>query len=46
MSNLTWMFIAFGVVWIALGLYLISLNARSRRIEKRLEELRDRDRLP
>jgi CcmD family protein len=44
MSNLTWMFIAFAVVWVALGAYLISLGARGRRIEERLDELRDRDR--
>jgi len=39
MSNLTWLFIAFAVVWAALGLYLYSLAARQRNLEKRLEQL-------
>jgi CcmD family protein len=42
MSNLTWMFIAFLAVWIGIGAYLISLGARQRRIERRLQELKDR----
>ena len=42
MSDLTWMFIAFAAVWIGLGAYLVSLAARRRRLERRLEELAER----
>jgi CcmD family protein len=40
MSNLTWLFIAFSVVWLALGLYLYSLGARQRALERRLDALK------
>lgn len=39
MSNLGWLFVAFAVVWIAIGLYLVSLGSRQRALERRLEEL-------
>jgi CcmD family protein len=43
MSNEAWLFVAFLAVWIAIGGYLWSLNARQRRLERRLSELTDRD---
>lgn len=39
MSNLTWLFLAFASVWVALGLYLWSLSTRQRALEARLERL-------
>ena len=42
MSNLTWMFIAFAAVWIGIGAYLLTLGARQRNLERRVNELRGR----
>lgn len=39
MSNTAWLFIAFAVVWIAIGAYLFSLGARQKRLEQRLSEI-------
>ena len=39
MSNLTWMFIAFMAVWAGIGLYLLTISVRQRRLEKRMEDL-------
>jgi len=39
MSDLAWLFVAFAVVWAALGLYLLSINARQRSLERRLDSL-------
>ena len=44
MSNLAWLFLAFLAVWVGLGLYLLSIAARQRKLEERLEELRTRQR--
>jgi CcmD family protein len=43
MSETAWLFVAFMVVWIALGAYLYSISARQKRVDKRLEELDRRD---
>ena len=39
MSDLAWLFVAFAAVWIAIGLYLISISVRQRDLERRLEEI-------
>lgn len=39
MSNVGWLFIAFAAVWVILGLYLVSLSARQRNLERRLDSL-------
>lgn len=39
MSDTAWLFVAFMVVWLALGAYLYSISARQKRVDKRLEEL-------
>jgi CcmD family protein len=41
MSELTYMFIAFAVVWIGIGAYLVSISVRQRRLEQRLRDLGD-----
>ena len=42
MSDITWLFIAFGAVWIAIGSYLLSLQVRQRDLERRVEQLHKR----
>lgn len=44
MSNEAWLFIAFLTVWAGIGIYLLSIGSRQRRIERRLEEIERRDR--
>ena len=39
MSETSWLFVAFMVVWLALGAYLYSISARQKKVDKRLEEL-------
>ena len=39
MSDTAWLFVAFAVVWVALGAYLFSIAARQKKIDRRLEEL-------
>jgi CcmD family protein len=39
MSETSWLFVAFMVVWVALGAYLYSISARQKKVDKRLEEL-------
>ncbi|HEX2239823.1 MAG TPA: CcmD family protein [Actinomycetota bacterium] len=39
MSDTSWLFIAFTAMWIGIGAYLVSLAARQRRLEARLEQL-------
>lgn len=43
MSEVAWLFVAFTAVWVALGLYLLSIATRQRRLERRLDELKPRD---
>ncbi|MDQ3962298.1 MAG: CcmD family protein [Actinomycetota bacterium] len=43
MSNLSWLFVAFAVVWVAIGVYLWSLGTRQRTLERRLEDLERHD---
>ena len=39
MSETAWLFVAFMVVWVALGAYLFSISARQKKVDRRLEEL-------
>jgi CcmD family protein len=39
MSDLAWLFVAMTAVWIGIGGYLLTIAARQRRLEQRLEEL-------
>jgi CcmD family protein len=39
MSDMAWLFIALSAVWAGIGLYLLSITVRQRRLERRLEEL-------
>lgn len=39
MSETTWLFVAFMVVWVALGAYLYSIAARQKKVDQRLQEL-------
>ena len=39
MSELTWLFVAFMVVWIAIGAYLLSITARQKKLDQRLRDL-------
>jgi CcmD family protein len=42
MSDITWLAIAFGAVWIVIGTYLLSLQVRQRDLERRVEQLHKR----
>ena len=39
MSQLTWLFVALLAVWIGIGGYVISVGARQKRLERRIDEL-------
>jgi CcmD family protein len=39
MSDMVWLFIALITVWAGIGLYLLSITVRQKRLEHRLEEL-------
>ena len=39
MSDLTWLFIAFAAVWVAIGAYLFSIHVRQKDLERRVEQL-------
>ncbi|MDQ4065677.1 MAG: CcmD family protein [Actinomycetota bacterium] len=41
MSNTAWLFVAFAIVWIAIGAYLWSLGSRQKRLEAHLRQLDD-----
>jgi CcmD family protein len=38
-SDLAWLFVAFAAVWVAIGAYLLSITARQRQLERRLDDL-------
>ena len=42
MSDVAWLAIAFGVVWLALGAYLLSIQSRQRDLERRIAVLQER----
>ncbi|CAN5317846.1 hypothetical protein BH20ACT22_BH20ACT22_14240 [soil metagenome] len=39
MSDLAWLFVAMAAVWVGIGGYLLTISARQRRLEQRLEDL-------
>ena len=39
MSDTAWLFVAFMVVWVALGAYLYSISVRQKKVDQRLSEL-------
>jgi CcmD family protein len=41
-SDIAWLFVAFAAVWVAIGGYLLSMTARQRRLEQRMEDLAGR----
>lgn len=45
MSDLAWLFVAFAAVWVAIGGYLLSISARQRRLERRLDDLNTQSRV-
>ncbi|HWC15198.1 MAG TPA: CcmD family protein [Actinomycetota bacterium] len=40
MSDVAWLAIAFGAVWLALGGYLMSIHLRQKDLERRIRQLR------
>jgi CcmD family protein len=38
-SDVAWLFIAFMAVWVGIGVYLLTLAARQKRLERRLADL-------
>jgi CcmD family protein len=38
-SDIAWLFVAFAVVWVAIGGYLLTIGSRQRRLEARLRDL-------
>ena len=42
MSDIAWLFVAFAAVWVAIGGYLLSIAARQRRLERRMEDVANR----
>jgi CcmD family protein len=41
-SDVGWLFVAFAVVWVAIGGYLLSLQVRQKELERRVEQLHKR----
>lgn len=39
MSDITWLFIAFAAVWVAIGAYLFSIQVRQKDLERRIDQL-------
>lgn len=42
MSDVAWLAIAFGAVWIAIGGYLLTIRSRQKDLERRIEQLHKR----
>ena len=42
MSDITWLAIAFGAVWLAIGAYLLTIQTRQKDLERRIEQLHKR----
>jgi CcmD family protein len=42
MSDTAWLFVAFAAVWVAIGGYLLSITARQRRLEQRIDDVSTR----
>jgi CcmD family protein len=43
MSDTAWLFVAFAAVWVAIGGYLLSISARQRHLEQRVDTTRRSD---
>jgi CcmD family protein len=41
-SDVAWLAIAFGAVWVAIGGYLLSIQVRQKDLERRIEQLHKR----
>jgi len=41
MTNLTYLFAAYTVIWVALFLYIFSLSRKTRQLEKTLDALKE-----
>jgi CcmD family protein len=41
-SDIAWLAIAFGAVWLAIGGYLLSIQSRQKDLERRIEQLHKR----
>lgn len=46
MSNLVWLGIAFAIVWVAIGLYVVRLARAQRDIAERLDRIEGSSRRP
>ena len=42
MSDVAWLAVAFGAVWLAIGLYLLTIQSRQKDLERRIEQLHKR----
>ena len=42
MSDVAWLAIAFGAVWVAIGGYLLTIQSRQKDLERRIEQLHKR----
>lgn len=42
MSDVAWLAVAFGAVWLAIGLYLFSIQSRQKDLQRRIEQLHKR----
>ena len=42
MSTLAWLFVAFMAVWLGIGFYLVTINARQRKLEQRIADISGR----
>ena len=42
MSDIAWLAIAFGAVWLAIGVYLLTIQTRQKDLERRIEQLHKR----
>ena len=40
MTNLTYLFVAYTIIWVALFLYVFSISRKARRLEKVLDALK------
>jgi CcmD family protein len=43
-SDVAWLAVAFAAVWIGIGAYAVSLVVRQRRLERRVDDLKDSSR--
>lgn len=41
MTNLPYLFAAYGAVWLAVFLFVLSLSIKSRRLEREIKELKE-----